>query len=218
MDKLMPLLFRHTAPLFAIWHITEDAESLLATLYNKETYRPLLDILHTDMRRSEWLACRVLLQTLLEREVTVDYLPNGAPILRDSSFSISFSHTRGYAAALIAPGSSAGIDIEYRSDRVKKIRSRFMREDEDATIDPAHESDHLLIYWCAKETLFKLLGEEEVDFREHLLISPFSFSKQGILFAQEFKTPRRQDFQLAFRVEEPFVLVWSEKSNISPFQ
>ena len=39
----MPLLFRHTAPLFAVWHITEDAESLFTALYNKETYRPQLD-------------------------------------------------------------------------------------------------------------------------------------------------------------------------------
>lgn len=214
----MPLLFRHTAPLFAVWHITEDAESLFATLYNKETYRPQLDTLRTDTRCTEWLACRVLLQTLLEREVTVDYLPNGAPMLRDSSFSISFSHTRGYAAVLIVPDSPAGIDIEYRSDRVKKIRSRFMHDEEDAVIDPAHESDHLLIYWCAKETLFKLLGEEEINFREHLRISPFPFSKQGILCAQELKTPCRQTFRLAFRVEEPFVMVWSEQSNISSFK
>ena len=68
----MPILFRHTAPLFAVWHITEDAESLFTALYNKETYRPQLDALRTDARRTEWLACRVLLQTLLEREVTVD--------------------------------------------------------------------------------------------------------------------------------------------------
>ena len=51
----MPILFRHTAPLFAVWHITEDAESLFTALYNKETYRPQLDALRTDTRRTEWL-------------------------------------------------------------------------------------------------------------------------------------------------------------------
>ena len=126
----MPILFRHTAPLFAVWHITEDAESLFTALYNKETYRPQLDALRTDTRRTEWLACRVLLQTLLEREVTVDYLPNGAPTLRDLPFSVSLSHTKGYAAALVTPHAHAGIDIEYRSDRVKKIRSRFRPREE----------------------------------------------------------------------------------------
>ena len=212
----MPILFRHTAPLFAVWHITEDAESLFAALYNKETYRPQLDALRTDTRRTEWLACRVLLQTLLEREVTVDYLPNGAPTLRDLPFSVSLSHTKGYAAALVTSHAHAGIDIEYRSDRVKKIRSRFMRDDEDTAIDPAHESDHLLIYWCAKEALFKLLGEEEVDFREHLRIFPFPFSKQGILSGQELKTLRKQTFRLAYRVEDSFVVVWSDENNVNP--
>ena len=212
----MPILFRHTAPLFAVWHITEDAESLFTALYNKETYRPQLDALRTDARRTEWLACRVLLQTLLEREVTVDYLPNGAPTLRDLPFSVSLSHTKGYAAALVTPHAHAGIDIEYRSDRVKKIRSRFMHDDEDTAIDPTHESDHLLIYWCAKEALFKLLGEEEVDFREHLRIFPVPFYKTGKITGPGRKTHPKQNFPRACRVGGWFGVVWSDENNVNP--
>ena len=53
-----------------------------------------------------------------------------------------------------------GIDIEYRSDRVKRIRSRFLAPEEEQNIDTAHEEEHLLVYWCAKEALYKLAGRK----------------------------------------------------------
>ena len=93
----MPLLMKHTGPLWGIWKIEESSEVLLSLLRNREEYLPQLELIRTEQRRREWLACRVLLQELTGGPVCVAYRPNGAPYLSGSSLHISISHTKGYA-------------------------------------------------------------------------------------------------------------------------
>ena len=128
----MPLLMKHTGPLWGIWKIEESSEVLLSLLRNREEYLPQLELIRTEQRRREWLACRVLLQELTGGPVCVAYRPNGAPYLSGSSLHISISHTKGYAAVLLQNRPAAGIDIEYHSGRVSRIRSRFMNPEEEA--------------------------------------------------------------------------------------
>ena len=130
----MPLLMKHTGPLWGIWKIEESSEVLLSLLRNREEYLPQLELIRTEQRRREWLACRVLLQELTGGPVCVAYRPNGAPYLSGSSLHISISHTKGYAAVLLQNRPAAGIDIEYHSGRVSRIRSRFMNPEEEAGI------------------------------------------------------------------------------------
>ena len=63
----MPLLMKHTGPLWGIWKIEESSEVLLSLLRNREEYLPQLELIRTEQRRREWLACRVLLQELTGR-------------------------------------------------------------------------------------------------------------------------------------------------------
>ena len=123
----MPLLMKHTGPLWGIWKIEESSEVLLSLLRNREEYLPQLELIRAEQRRREWLACRVLLQELTGGPACIAYRPNGAPYLSGSSLHISISHTKGYAAVLLQNRPAAGIDIEYHSGRVSKIRSRFMK-------------------------------------------------------------------------------------------
>lgn len=102
------------------------------------------------------MACQPCpLQELTGGSALIAYHPNGAPYLSGSSLHISISHTKGYAAVLLQDHPAAGIDIEYRSERVSRIRSRFMNPEEEAGIDKEYETEHLLLHWCAKETLLK---------------------------------------------------------------
>ena len=89
----MPLLMKHTGPLWGIWKIEESSEVLLSLLRNREEHLPQLELIRTEQRRREWLACRVLLQELTGGPVCVAYRPNGAPYLSGSSLHISISHT-----------------------------------------------------------------------------------------------------------------------------
>lgn len=208
----MALLLKHTSPTLGLWKIEEAADELWETLQQKEAYSPFLATLHTEKRRQEWLATRVLLEELAGPTARIDYQPNGAPYLSGSPFHISISHTQGYAALLLQEKPAAGIDIEYRSNRVLKIRHRFLSVAEDDAIDPLHEVDHLLIHWCAKETLYKMIGREGVDFISHLHIRPFECASSGRIEVYETHSFHPVFFTLAYQVYPSFVLVWSDPS------
>lgn len=211
----MPLFLQQSAPRLGVWKIEESEEELLALLAHPEVYLPQLARWQSAGRRKEWLACRVLLKSMTGEEQPVAYRENGAPYLPGSPWHLSFSHTQGYAAALLQRHPAAGIDIEYRSERVYKIRRRFLAPEEEFSIPPGEspsrgkETDYLLIAWCAKETLFKMIGEEKVDFIRHLHLRPFPLASQGYLDAYETHTSRSASFRLGYRVFSDFILTWS---------
>ena len=64
------------------------------------------------------------------------------------------------------------IDIEYRSDRIERIRSKFLRSDE-----PFTSIGELLLVWSAKETLYKYFSEDDLMYNEMKVesISDFFF-------------------------------------------
>ena len=203
------LLYKQDKPLLAVWKMTESNDELLAMLGDARSYPDIQAVAHSEIRLRERLTALALVKTLLGREVEIKHAENGAPYLVGEPWHISISHTKGYAAVQLDGERAAGIDIEYRSDRVKRIRSRFLAPEEEQNIDTAHEEEHLLVYWCAKEALYKLAGQEAVDFREHLHISPFPYRPEGRLEAWESRSERRQTATLAYRVEPEYVLVWS---------
>ena len=83
---------------------------------------------------------------------------SGKPFLEQGGY-ISISHTRGYAALLLSDAELLGVDIEYRSDRVERIASRFIRTDETALT-----TDEKLLVWSAKEAVYKLFSEDKLMF------------------------------------------------------
>lgn len=196
-------------PLRAVWRIEETAGEMMKLFTDEELSLFSMDVLKTEKRRQEWLAVRLLLKELPGNNNHVAYHRNGAPFLPDSPYNISITHTRGYAAVLLQEKAYAGLDMEYRSDRALRLRSKFLSSEEEISIDTFHEADHLLLYWCAKETLFKLIGQEGVDFREHLHVDPFPFARSGVFTVRETRTSRKQSFRLGFSVEDDFVWTWS---------
>ncbi|WP_455628296.1 4'-phosphopantetheinyl transferase family protein [Parabacteroides chinchillae] len=205
----MPLLQKQNNPLLGVWQISESSDKLLSMLPDLSGSLSFLQSIRAEHRKQERLASRVLLKELLEKEAVIDYFPNGAPFLPDIPLHISISHTKGYAAVLLQESPAAGVDIEYRSDRVCKIRNRFMNQEEEEAIDLNHEIEHLLIYWCAKETLFKMIGQEDVDFCRHLHVKPFLYAESGTFVVQETRTQENAFFKLGYSVTPGFVLTWS---------
>ncbi|MDL2264786.1 4'-phosphopantetheinyl transferase superfamily protein [Parabacteroides sp. OttesenSCG-928-G21] len=209
----MPLLLKHKQPLTGIWKIEESVDELKTLLGENSLYKTVPPMLKTEKRQKEWLATRLLSRELLGEEIIIEYAENGRPELKDSPFHISISHTTGYVAVLLLNSPFVGIDIETRNNRILKIQKKFLCEKEYKSIDAEHEADHSLIYWSAKEVLFKMLGQEGVDFKQDLHITPFSFKESGILIANETKTAEKQSFQLAFEVMPDYVWVWSLESD-----
>ena len=206
----MPLLIKYTVPRLGVWKIEESSDELFALLERGEEYLPELENLRSENRRQEWLASRKLFQEMFGGFSRISYRLSGAPYLPGQSLHISISHTKGYAAVLLQEHPVAGVDIEYRSNRVLKVRSRFMSPEEEACLDKEHEAEHLLLHWCAKETLFKMIGQEEVDFCRHLHVCPFQYAESGSFTVNETCSEHPQQYHLCFRVFPEFVLTWSQ--------
>ena len=142
------------------WEITETEEQLKSQLpesvletINNKNYK-------SESRRLEVMATYALLASYLKTpSVIIDHKSNGQPLL--DGFYISISHTNGYACVLLSTQKVVAIDIEYRSDRIERIRSKFLRSDE-----PFTSIGELLLVWSAKETLYKYFSEDDLMYNE----------------------------------------------------
>ena len=198
-----------------IWEITEPWQEMLKSFQDKPCD---IDDIQSDKRKQERLAVRLALKHLAGSEMNINYTENGAPVLQNSPYSISISHTTGYAAVILSKKPYPGIDIEYRSERAWKLRTKYLGENELEMFASSEKlqdddklpekADHATICWCAKETAFKALQQTEVDFIKHLHIEPFTLSKSGILKLKETKTPQLQTFDINFEVTENYIITW----------
>ena len=143
--------------LIGVWKIEETRSELLAYLSNHEWLDNIRSI-KSESRVLEILAARVLLKELTGEEKEVYYNASGKPFLVDGSYHISVSHTRKYVAVVINKEEPVGLDIEYISDKIRRVRSRVVAPNE--YIDTNNELVHLLLHWSAKEAMFKFLDAE----------------------------------------------------------
>jgi phosphopantetheinyl transferase len=159
-----------------IWHITEGSGELRSLVHLNESEQHLYDSFSHDLRKRHWLAYRALLQLLLAPHSSEVYYDDfGKPCLNSGSHYISVSHAGEYAAAVCSDKFPVGIDIEQLKDRIERVKERFMLPGELASISAQNRLEHLYIYWCGKEALYKLIGKPELDFRRDIHIHPFEY-------------------------------------------
>lgn len=205
----MPLVNTSVAPGLGIWRIGETVAELSDRLEKKAWYMPFLQHTASESRRTEWLAVRVLLKELLGREVRIEYTEAGRPYLPEETLCVSISHTPGYAAVLLSDSPAPGIDIERISARVARVAPRFLSEQELRQIDPERPTESLLLYWSGKETVFKALQRQDVDFRRQIYIHPFSVGTSGCFRAEERRTEQGRFYRLAYRLTDEYVLTYT---------
>jgi phosphopantetheinyl transferase len=208
--------FFHTTGNGTIWAISaigKSSEELMDLLDKKDMYLPYIRSVSLESRKREWLSARVLFKKIFQEEKEILYLPNGKPYFADRSFHISISHTKGYVAVALNEKHPVGIDIEYISPRINKIRDRFMNEEENRHLSADNEEIQLLLHWSAKESLFKILGIEDVDFKSCLHISPFCLVMHecSSFSARETRTAQRQEYTVRYLANEAYVVTVAEE-------
>jgi hypothetical protein len=58
--------------------------------------------------------------------------------------------------------------------------------------------EQLTVYWCAKESLYKLYGKKELAFKENLKIEPFHYSEKGIIKGWIQKSAMKKAFAIQY--------------------
>ena len=207
----MPLYrtYRKGELVVGVWKVEETIGQLRSVFKDFSLYESDLQKFKAEKRQLEWLAVRVLLKELLGEEKVIDYLPSGKPFLKDRSACVSFSHTCGYVAVAVHPTKEVGIDIEQYGNRVGRLASRFVREDEMQSVRAGNEIYALLLHWSAKETMFKLMNQSDVDFLDHLHILPFIPTELGEMEAVEYRTDLHQPFQISYYTHSDYVLTFA---------
>lgn len=205
-----------------VWHVTEEYEELLSMLPDADSVQNEAEQqFSSEFRRVEWTAVRVLLYTVLDRQVHISYNEQGAPLLPDyEGLHISISHTKGYVAIALSETAVVGIDVEQierldtsnqfndkeKVPRVEKVRSRFMRNDEYAETIVG-----MLLHWSAKETVFKVLGREGVDFQDEMKVQPFDETQyEGDFQLEDLKED--DTYIIFYKVFDDFVLTYTKRS------
>ena len=159
-----------------IWHITESDAELRSMVGLTAGEELRCDSFLNELRKKQWLACRVLIRHLLPRETSpVIYDIHGKPSLASGIHHISFSHAGDCAAAVCSAEFPVGIDIEKLRDRVERVKERFMVQAELDALDKRCRLEHLYLHWCGKEALYKLNGKPVLDFRNDIYIHPFDY-------------------------------------------
>lgn len=197
--------------ILALWKITETVDELLDALDLDPFVIAEIAQFTSEKRKLEYLAVRVMLREVLGEKKTIVYDLNGSPRLQDGSYNISITHTGSYAAIILHPTLRLGIDIERISDRVVRVQSKFLSKRELESIDQPTAKTHLALLWSAKEALYKIVQQTEVDFTRHFSVAPFVPRLSGSMLAHETRTPAAEQFELSYRVYPEFVLVWIVK-------
>ncbi len=190
-----------------IWKMNEDEAELLSL-----AGLPELPPQTNRIRRLEFLAVRAMAAKMGIQAAEIAYLPSGKPFLTDNASSISISHTKNYVAVVLSRHALIGVDVEHATDRVRRIRHKFMHSKEEDRLkevcNPIDETVGLLLHWCAKEAMFKAVPEEGVDFAQELQITEFS----ALDFSGSFKglfLRTNRTFHIDYLVKADFVLTCS---------
>jgi phosphopantetheinyl transferase len=193
----------------AIWEISESEEELYNMLQLDEKEQQHFQTLSLA-RQKQWLGSRVLLRTLLQTEqpIELNIDEHRKPFLNNFPFEISISHANHMAAVIIYEGKNVGIDIEKISERILKIKNKFLSTEELKFISSTNELEQLHVCWGAKESLFKLYGKGSLPFIEGIKINTFEYSKTGQVAASIAIPAYHANFNVQYLKYEDFMLTW----------
>ena len=199
-----------------LWEITESEEELFQSLRLREKELALYRSFRTESRRKQWLAYRVLIQSMMSpASHDIEYDEAGKPYLANSHYHISVTHTENMAGAIISPEVHVGIDMEMLKERIIKVKEKFMSEEELARVSPSEPVWHLTMAWCAKESAYKLCGKRQTDFREHIRVRLPEKADSGRFHASVKNCEITGKIELFYDHFREFLLVcaWLEPEN-----
>jgi phosphopantetheinyl transferase len=210
----MPIIFQQQlseSASIAVWKIIEPLS------YFEQHIPAARSITHEEVLKRHLAARMALLQ--LDSTLSMPALKvaaSGKPYFEDGNPFISFSHTEGYAAAMLSKHSEVGVDIERVGERITRIRHKFLNEQEQERLqlatglaslqDQADSAIWLTRCWSAKESLFKWQGIAAVDFREHLLLKDINLAAQQLVFDC---VKVEQTVKVQYATCENHVLTWT---------
>ena len=193
----------------AIWEVTEQEDELIKIGYVPD--EELENIMHypSQRRRIEQLAVRALLNVCFSKRQYIGYEENNRPYLKNFPGDISISHADKFVCILVHESKYAGIDIEGRNRNFTAVQNKAVTDYEYGYISDKFRNDQLCIIWSAKESVYKAMHEQSVEFGRQIEIKKFIPKKEGKLRVRFIdSTYDDKELTMNYRFMEDYVITW----------
>ncbi len=136
------------------------------------------------------------------------YHSTGKPYLKNRKEHISLSHSHEKLALVVNDTESTGIDIELIRDKILLVRHKFLSEEELSQLNEK-DVEKNLVYWAAKETLYKIQGKKGLNFATDLSVWDFEYEPAGGVIRGNILTEGAcATFALKYCKYEEYMLVY----------
>lgn len=131
-------------------------------------------------RKEEFLAVRFMLyQVGLKGKLIYDQF--GAPSVSDKSFFISISHSKDWIGIALNKMEPVGFDLEAVREKILRLYVKFAHPLEFDFFNPTEPIQSTLL-WSFKETVFKLMRRQGVQFDSAIQVYPINESTYEAVF------------------------------------
>lgn len=132
-----------------------------------------LQNIKNNKRRAEWLFIREIMSKNMPHGEDIIYNEHRKPRFKNSTHFLSISHSNERVAISINENQETGIDLQYITDKILRIKSKFLNEKEQLRVD--NDPLRLTCYWSIKEALFKIYGKKDAYLKDNFEIIDFQF-------------------------------------------
>lgn len=166
-----------------VWKISESEAELRAMTSIPSDELEEISYIKNESLRKQRLAVRALLDAMFEEKVYLSHHDNGKPYIENNAINISITHTDQYVAVILNEEDEVGIDCESLNRDFSAVEKKALSDEEIGDLEDEQKNEQLAIYWCAKEAIFKLTSQYDVDFAEQIQIDGFRYRNEGELSA-----------------------------------
>lgn len=209
----MPLIFNENISddaFWGIWEIRETAEELLER-YNSSAEESFRQYADSEKIHPGRISSRLLIKELMkQRDIEHGALlfdESGCPCFKNPDYFISLSHSGAYSVAIIHRKNKVGIDIELIREKLVKVSDKYLSEKEKP--DAGQDLKKLAVYWCAKETLYKIYSRKQLSLKNDLFIHPFEIKGQGICTGEILKAGAANVYRIKYLEYNGYIITYN---------
>jgi hypothetical protein len=163
----------------AIWEIAEDVSFFMSAVGLR------YPVLHPQKQAQHLAAGYLLLHLYPDFPYhSMIYPSAGRPYVPGDRYFFSLTHSGNMAGAIVSKSIAVGIDMERISDRVLRVRQKFLSEQEWQWVQSYEgeaRRDLLTLLWTIKETVYKWYNRPGTLFNQGILIDPFQLENTGLI-------------------------------------
>jgi len=184
-------------------------EELLYTLQPVDHILQSYNLHQLEKRKKEFCITQLLLRELTDEPQEINKNKDGKPSLVKLPYKISISHADVYSAVMLTEHKECGVDVEIVAPRIKRVANKFVSEYENMYVTKTRKSSYYTIIWCVKEALYKWYAKKGLDFKQNMIIHPFTMQQSGGPVYFEFVKNGKSVTHIAqYRLFNRHIIAW----------